>query len=197
MHKLLDWMAAGEYAKVAQYLIAGIEKLAKAGADFAVVAANTFHAVFDEVERGSPIPLISIVQATRDAACGLGLKKLGLFGSRFTMQGKFYPEVFGQAGIALVVPKADEQDYIHERYMSELVKGIFLPQTREGLLDIIKRMKIDEGIEGVILGGTELPLILRDANSSGIPFLDTTQIHVRAIVSRMLTAEGAKTAPAL
>ena len=113
------------------------------------------------------------------------------------MQAKFYQKVFSREGIDLVVPESKEQDYIHERYMSELVKGIFLPQTREGLLDIIKRMKIDEGIEGVILGGTELPLILRDANSSGIPFLDTTQIHVRAIVSRMLTAEGAKTAPAL
>ena len=197
LHKLLDWMAAGEGARVAQYLVAAIEKLAAAGADFGVVAANTFHAVFDEVERGSPIPLISIVVAALDAARELRLKKVGLFGTRFTMQGKFYSDVFSKAGIALVAPKADEQDYIHEKYMSELVKGLFLPQTRESLLGIVNRMKGEERIEGLILGGTELPLILRDGDCSGIPFLDTTQLHVKAILSRMLAAEEAETAPAL
>jgi len=84
------------------------------------------------------------------------------------------------------VPTEDEQAYIHDKYMGELVNGIFLPETRERLLKIVDRLKEQEGIEGVILGGTELPLLLRDAASQGIPFLDTTQIHVRSAVAQML-----------
>ncbi|HLQ52226.1 MAG TPA: amino acid racemase, partial [Terriglobales bacterium] len=150
------------------------------------LAANTAHIVFDEVCRQSPIPLISIVQATCDAAKIRGLKKLGLFGTRFTMQGRFYPEVFSKEGIALAVPNQEEQAYIHDKYMSELIPGIFLPETRERLLAIVEALKKREGIEALILGGTELPLILRDATASCIPFLDTTKIHVESAIARLL-----------
>jgi len=88
--------------------------------------------------------------------------------------------------MTLAVPTEEEQTYVHEKYMGELVNGIFLPETRQRLLEIVDRMKEREGIEGVILGGTELPLILRDATPRDIPFLDTTQIHVRAAVAQML-----------
>ena len=82
----------------------------------------------------------------------------------------------------LAVPAADEQDYIHDKYLNELIPGKFLPQTREGLLAIARRMRDQDGIEALILGGTELPLILTDESALEIPFLDTTQIHVNAIV---------------
>ncbi len=157
-----------------------IEKLAAAGAECGLLAANTPHIVFDEIRRQASIPMVSIVEATRDAAKVLGLKRLGLFGTRFTMLGDFYPRVFSAAQIELVVPKADEQTYIHDRYMNELVKGAILAETRRGLLAIVDRMKEQEGIEGLILGGTELPLILGDVTDQGIPFLDTTRIHVEA-----------------
>jgi aspartate racemase len=115
----------------------------------------------------------------------MGLTKLGLFGTRFTMQGRFYPDVFSKARIALATPAGDEQTYIHDKYMNELLRGIFLPETRAGLLAIVDRMRQHDSIQGVILGGTELPLILREAAHAGIPLLDTTRIHVRAMVARL------------
>ncbi len=186
---LVDLFEVNDLAKVTEFLVAEIRKLAAAGAEYGLLSANTPHIVFDEVRRGSPIPLVSIVEAACEAAKASGLKRLALFGTRFTMQGKFYPQVFSPAQIALVTPALDEQSYIHDKYMNELVKGIFLPETRQGLLAIVDRMKKDENIDGLILGGTELPLILGDVKpgemkDQSIPFLDTTRIHVRAIVAR-------------
>jgi aspartate racemase len=181
---LLGLLAAGELAKVADYLVAEVERLEHAGVGCALLAANSPHVVFDEVQRRSRLPLVSIVEATRDEAMRLGLTRPGLFGTRFTMQGRFYPDAFEKAGLTLVVPDAAEQAYIHDKYMSELLKGILLPATRERLLAIVAQMKARDGIDAVILGGTELPLILRDTSASGIPLLDTTQIHAKAIVAR-------------
>ena len=144
--KMVEWVTANQLAKVTDYVVGELQKLARAGADFGLLAANTPHLVFDEVRRQSPIPLISIVQVTCDAAKALGLKRVGLFGTSFTMQGRFYPEVFSREGIALVVPNPDEQAYLHDKYMSELLKGIFLPETRERLLTIVDRLKRQERI---------------------------------------------------
>lgn len=145
--------------------------------------------VFNETSCRSKIPLLSIVRATCEEARELGLRRLGLFGTRFTMQAGFYQEVFSEEGIALILPNEDEQDYIHSKYMNELVNGIFLSETREHLLAIVERLKRDGAIQGLILGGTELPLILRDddVKGTGIPFLDTTQIHVKGVVERLLS----------
>jgi aspartate racemase len=142
--------------------------------------------VFDELRERSTLPLISIVEATREAAKAAGLTRLGLIGTRFTMQGRFFPDVFSREGIQLAVPEPDEQAYIHEKYFEELVKGVFLPETRQRLMAIIDRMKERDGIAGVILAGTELPLILRGPDKPPVPFLDTTQIHVQAIVRELL-----------
>ena len=101
------------------------------------------------------------------------------------MQGHFYADVAARQGITVVAPSLDDQDYIHDKYMSEFVQGIFLTETRERLLAIVDRLKAQAGIQGLILGGTELPLILRDAAHRGIPFLDTTRIHVERVVAQM------------
>jgi aspartate racemase len=186
LNKARDLVTANALADLTEYLVAEVQRLARAGANFGLIAANTPHIVFGDIQRESPIPLISIVEATREAAKSLGLKRLGLLGTRFTMQGRFFPDVFSRAAMTLVVPTEDEQTYVHDKYMSELVNGIFLAETRERLLKIVDRLKEREGIEGVILGGTELPLLLRDAASQHIPFLDTTEIHVRAAVAQML-----------
>ena len=187
MKMMLDLIGADRLADVTQYLLAEIKKLARAGADFGLLASNTPHIVFDDLQRQSPLPLISIVEAACEAAQALGLRKVGLFGTRFTMQGRFYPEVFSRRGIALSVPAPDDQAYIHDKYMGELINGVFLPETRERLLTIVDRLKKTDGIQGLILGGTELPLILRDVVARGIPFLDTTRIHVERAVARMLS----------
>ncbi|MDQ3908760.1 MAG: amino acid racemase [Acidobacteriota bacterium] len=187
LQRVVDLITAGAFAEVADLLAGEVRKLARAGADFAALSANTPHVVFDEINRASPIPLVSIVEATCEEAEAVGLKRLGLFGTRFTMQGRFYPEVFSRRGLQIVVPREDEQDFIHDKYMSELIKGVFLPETRERLLAIAARMNERDGIEGLILGGTELPLILRQGDGGALPFLDTTRIHVNAIVERLLT----------
>jgi len=186
LNKVRDLVTVNALADLTEYLVAEVQRLARAGADFGLLAASTPHIVFDDLRRQSPISLLSIVEATCEAAKALGLKRLGLLGTRFTMQGRFFPDVFERAGMTLAVPTEDEQAYIHEKYMGELVNGIFLSETRQGLLEIVERLKRQEGIEGVILGGTELPLILRDAAFREIAVLDTTQIHVRSAVAQML-----------
>ncbi len=182
LKKLLELFGANELAKMTEFLGNEVQRLVRAGAECGLIAANSPHVVFEEVSRLSPIPLISIVEATCEAAKVLGLKKLGLFGARFTMQGRFYSDVFSREGIVLVVPDAHDQVYIHHIYFHELVKGTVLPETRERLLMIVDRLKEREGVEGLILGGTELSLILRDATVRDIPVLDTTRIHAKAII---------------
>jgi aspartate racemase len=187
LNRLLAWAGASEWEAFTNYLGGEIERLARAGADFGVLAANTPHIVFDELRRRSPIPLISIIEATRDHAQTEGLKRVGLFATRFTMQGGFYPKVFSKVGIAIIAPSDDEQAYVHEKYIGELLNNIFLPETHDQLLDIVDRMRKRDSIEAVILGGTELPLILREPQHNGIPFLDTTSIHVNRIVAELLS----------
>jgi aspartate racemase len=192
MKKGLDFMDANNLAGMADYLLEEIGKLARAGATFGLISANTPHIVFDEVAAKSPIPLISIVEATCAAAKARNLRRLALFGTRYTMQAAFYPKVFSREGIELLVPGPDDQEYIHEKYLNELVAGKFLPETRAGLLEIVERMKEKDDIRGVILAGTELPLILRDTEYKGIPFLDTTKIHCEAAVTEMLSSAFGK-----
>ncbi|MGH7984089.1 MAG: aspartate/glutamate racemase family protein [Candidatus Udaeobacter sp.] len=197
LRKGLDFMAANKLAGMADYLLEAIGKLVRGGANFGLIAANTPHIVFDDIAPKSPIPLISIVEATCATAKLRKLKRLALFGTRYTMQSSFYPKVFSREGIELLVPEPNDQDYIHDKYMNELVPGKFLPETRAGLLAIVDRMKAtsdvpsqrygEAGIDGVILAGTELPLILCDPDYNGIPFLNTTKIHVEAAVAEMLS----------
>lgn len=180
---LLD---AGRLSELADYLAGAVDLLARAGADFAAISANTPHLVFPDVQRRSPIPLISIVRATCDHAKSLGLKKPGLFGTGFTMRANFYPEEFQQAGMALVRPKDAEIELIHRIYIGELLKNKFLPESRAQLLNIAQRMRNDDGIDALVLAGTELPLLLRDSPPEGLELLDTTRIHVEAIVDELL-----------
>jgi aspartate racemase len=187
VNKLLSLMNKKDLTAVADLLIAEVARLDRAGVDFGLFASNTPHIVFDRVQQSSPIPLLSIVEVTCEAAKVRGLKTLGLFGTGFTMQARFYPEVLGREGISVIVPAPDEQSFIHEKYMVELLNNVIRPDTRDRLLTIVETMKRRDGIQGLILGGTELPLILGDSGAVGIPFLDTTQIHAKAAAALMLS----------
>jgi len=186
LQKGIDFLEANNLPGMTDFLMDEIEKLPKAGAHFGIIAANTPHIVFDEIAARSPIPLISIVEAACAYAKERGLKRLALFGTRYTMQADFYQKVFTREGIDLVVPEPKDQDYIHEKYFAELVPGIFLPETRENLLAIVDRMKVKMSIEGVLLAGTELALILRGESHNGMALLDTGKIHCQAAVNEML-----------
>ncbi|MEY2557880.1 MAG: aspartate racemase [Verrucomicrobiota bacterium] len=188
MKKLVRWVEADELDEMARYLTGEVETLARGGADFGLLSANTPHLVFDAVAQQASIPLISIVEATCDAAVARGLKRLGLLGTRFTMQSSFYRVALSGHQIELVIPNEEEQACVHDKYMNELVKGIILPETHERLTAIIKTLKERSQIDGVILGGTELSLILREQAVSGVQVLDTTQIHVEAAVARMISS---------
>jgi aspartate racemase len=180
--RLVGWMTRDELQPAADYLVASLQRLAAAGAEVAIICANTPHIVFDDVRRRSPIPLVSIVEAVGDHVAALGLHRAALFGTRFTMQASFYPDVFARRGLAIVVPNQDEQALIHDKYLGELLKGTFLPATRSAILAIVDAMVARDGIEAVILGGTELPILLREPSHAGIPLLDTTKIHVDALL---------------
>ena len=181
--RLVALIEAGRTQELAEHLLSAVESLARAGAELGLFAANTPHMVFDDVQRRSPIPLVSIVEATCEATRALGLKRVGLVGTRFTMRGRFYPRVFETHGIDLFVPEPAEQEYLHDKYMGELVQGVFLEETRGRFLEIVERLRERRGIEGVILGGTELPLLLRDSGDGTLPFLDTARIHVDAAIA--------------
>ena len=184
--KMLGLVAAQEIEALVDDLAGEVRRLVRAGADFVVLASNTPHLVFDELRDRSPVPMISIVEAAAEAAQARGLTKVGLLGTRSTMQGRFYPEVFAKRGLVVVAPREADQAYVHEKYMGELVPGVLLPETRDGLLAVVRRLRERDAVEGVVLGGTELPLILRDAPDPGVPFLDTTRIHVERILDEML-----------
>jgi aspartate racemase len=185
--KGIAMLDAGRLGELADYLGEGIGALVRAGANFGFIAANTPHIVFNEVQKQSQIPLISIVGATCDRAKALGLKRVGLFGTGFTMQASFYPEEFESAAITLIRPNEVEQEFIHRKYIGELLKNQFLPETRTEILRIAQRMKADYDIEALVLAGTELPLLLRGSVPADTQTLDTTLIHVEAIVDMLLS----------
>lgn len=166
-----------------EYLIASLRRLAGAGVSFAAMTANTPHLVFDELQLLSPIPIVSIVEVCARHAHAQGLRRLGLLGTRFTMEGAFYRDVFARYGIVVIPPGDLDRGWIHERYVTELLRGEFRADTRLAFVALIERAQRDDHVDGVILGGTELPLLLSTPVIAGIPVLDTTALHVAAIVA--------------
>jgi aspartate racemase len=192
MRRLLE---ANELGALTEHLVDEVLRLERAGADFAVLAANTPHIVFDALRARSALPMISIVEATCEEALALGMKRVGLLGTRFTMDGRFFPDVFSRRGVAVAAPEPADRDFIHDKYLDELVKGVFLPATRDRMLAIARDLRERQRVDGIVLGGTELPLLLRGAPDAEIPFLDTTAIHVRRIVAEILSSEDPPTPP--
>lgn len=185
INKLLKLVADEEWENLTEYLLDGIKILEKGGADFGFISANTPHIVFDRIKELSSIPLISIVEKTCEHIKKAGIKKIGLLGTKFTMQSDFYKKVCDKEVLEIFYPNEKEQDYIQNKLMTEIELGKFVDETRDALLDIIKRMIKDNSIEGVILGCTELPLILTKSEF-GIQFFNTSKIHVESIIEHYL-----------
>jgi aspartate racemase len=179
-------LVATDRVALADYLLDSIARLAAAGADFVALAANTPHVVFDTLRERAAVPLLSIVETCVEEALRLGYRRLALLGTRFTMEAPFYPEVFGRHGLEIVIPDEAERTWLHERYLGELLKGDFRDETRRGVEVIVRHLHEASPLDAVILGGTELPLLLRGDQVAGLPGLDTTELHVAAIVSRLL-----------
>ena len=181
MSEFLTLMKAKEYDKVTAFLLEKIKGLQLAGAEFAALSANTPHLLFDRLKEEAGIPLISIVEATRDECLKKGLKRTGLFGTGFTMEASFYPDVFKKHGIEVVMPDEKDKVLINYKLFSEIELGIFRDETRQLLIEIIGKMVREQHIDSLILGCTEFPLILDQEMYGGVPVLNTTRIHVETI----------------
>ncbi|NLD35813.1 MAG: amino acid racemase [Desulfatiglans sp.] len=181
MNELMGFVSTKNWPELSKWLLEKITSLHLAGAEFAAIASNTPHIVFDEISAKSPIPLLSIVEETCKTAQEMGLKNIGLMGTKLTMEADFYKKPFISKGMSIVVPSEEEQNIIHHRLFSEIELGIIKDSTREELLSIVKRMIEEEHIDSLILGCTELPLILTESRF-GIPFLNTSAIHCESII---------------
>jgi aspartate racemase len=184
--RVIGPIMAGRHDEIVEVLLSAIAVLERAGASFDAIAANTPHIVFDTLKARSTLPLISIVEATADAALERNIKRPALFGTRPTMDATFYQDAFARRGMTIVTPQPADREYIHEKYMGELFHNVIKADTRERLVSIIAVLKDREGVDGVILGGTELSLILTEPTYKNIPVLDTTRIHVDRIVTMAL-----------
>ncbi|UCD19016.1 MAG: amino acid racemase [candidate division WOR-3 bacterium] len=178
---LKDFPPIEQKDAVIAWLVGAVRALERAGADFAIISANTPHIFYNEVKKLSPLPLLSIVEETAAVVRSMGLPKVGLLGTGITMSSDYYHKVFKRHNIEIVVPKRDEQDYVVDKLFSEIILNRIVEETRRNLLRIVKRMVDEDRIQGLILGCTELPLIL-EHDEYGIPFLNTTKIHVKGAI---------------
>lgn len=179
-------LGTGDHAAVGRAFGAALTELAAAGCGMALIASNAGHLAFEHIDPPSPIGLIHIVDAARDASVAAGHRRLGIIGTRYVVRSRLYPDRFAPAGIEIVRPSADEQDVVHDIYLGELVEGVFRDESRERIVAVIAAMRHRDGIDGVVLGGTELALILTEPAYAGVPILDTARIHVEAGVDWLL-----------
>jgi len=173
--KFVDWMAKNRWDEIKEEIIRGIRNLAAAGADFALIATNTMHLVFNEVEEASPIPLISIIDATAEAVLKEKINVVGLLGSVFTMERDFYREGLAKYGIDTLIPEKADRDYIDKVIFGELCKGLIREESRNSFKRIIEELT-GRGAEGIVLGCTEIPLLIGEKDVSTRIF-DTATIH--------------------
>lgn len=178
LKKLMEFEDREDMDGYIHYIREGIKALEKAGAEFIVIAANSPHSVFEVVEKMASVPMISIVEVAAREAEKWDMKKLLLIGIKYTMQSSFYQDVFKKHGMEVITPSEEEQDEINKIVFNELVLGIFKKETRIKLINIIKNYKVD----GVILGCTELPLIL-DQEDTEVKLLNTLVLHARAALN--------------
>jgi len=175
----------GDREAYIDYIMQGVHGLEAAGAELVVMAANSPHAVYSDVADAASVPVLSIAEATMERAERMGLRRLLLLGIKFTMQGTFYREAGARHGVQVVTPSEPEQDEVDRVVFRELVVGVHREESRRRLLDIVDAYPVD----GVILGCTELPLILRQGDAE-LPLLDTMDIHVEAALDYALAGFG-------
>lgn len=178
----------GNWDATFELLLNACKSLEKSGADAIVLCANTAHAVSDQLEQELKLPVIHVVTATANAINKQGLKKVGLLGTKFTMEMEFYIKKLAENNIEAIVPfLQDERDFIQQTLKEELGRGIIKEQTKRAYLSIIEKL-IENGAEGIILGCTEIPLLISQEDVS-VPVFDTTKIHSEAAVDFAVSAE--------
>ncbi len=189
---LADYTAClerGDWPGVAELMLDSAEKLARTGADFLICPDNTIHNALPHLEGRSPLSWLHIAEVVADQAVARGFRRLALTGTRWLVESDLYPEKLTARGLAVLRPEAAEREEINRIIMEELVYGVFKPEAVATLQQVITRLK-DEGCDAVILGCTEIPLILDDSNSP-LPTLDSTRLLARAALTRAVQAAPA------
>jgi aspartate racemase len=182
--KFDDWMEREDWESMELELAKGLRALHGAGADFAVIATNTMHNLYEKLDRWNIIPLLSLVDATAAEVKKAGIKRVGLIGTKFAMNKPYYREGLAKFGVKAVVPDEEDQAYISKVIFEELSYGILKEESRRGYLEIMERLK-EKGAQGVILGCTEIPLLIKQEHTK-IPVFDTTSIHAEAALQHAL-----------
>ncbi len=177
----VDWPMQERWDLVSQGLSQAAQAIERAGADFILIATNTMHLVFDQVQASVRVPMLNLLDTVADAICAQDLTTVALLGTRYTMQGPLYPDALRKRGIQVLVPTAAEQAYVNQVIYNELVAGVIREESRQGFLQIIAGL-ITQGAQGIILGCTEIPLLVKPGDTS-IPLFDTTRIHAEAALN--------------
>lgn len=184
-HSLAEYMKfiePGDWAGVAELMMSSAEKLARAGADFLICPDNTIHQAFDLVQHRAPRPWLHIAQEVACEAKRNHFKRLAVLGTRYLMEGPVYPQKLKAANIDYRIPDAPQRQKINQIIMDELVNGQFLPRSQTYFTEVIRGMK-DDGCDAVVLGCTEIPLIV-NAETSPLPPLDSTRLLARAALRK-------------
>jgi len=176
------YLESGDVEGVGKLMLASAEKLASIGAQFLITPDNTIHQAFDYVAPRSPLPWLHIAEVVADEAASRGFKTLGLLGTRWLVRSDVYPQKLAARGLSYLRPDDDEREDLHRIIVDELVYGVFKPQAVAAFQNVIQRLR-DEGCDAVILGCTEVPLIITDENSP-LPTLDSTRLLARAALRR-------------
>ena len=184
--RVFENLGTADYAAVGRDLGPAVAALAAAGCQRALLASNASHLAFDLIEPSPAIPLIHIVDAARDAAANAGHRRLGLIGTRFVMESDLYPSRLAPAGLEVVLPTPEERERVHAIYFGELVAGIIRDESRAALQEVVAAMRDRDGIDAIVLGGTELALIIQETTFAGVPVLNTAQVQVDVGVDWLL-----------
>ena len=183
--EVLRFCAEKDYHGLADYLVKGFECLSSAGADFACLTGITPHIVFDEIAARSPIPVVSMVETASERASEQGLRRVALLGTYPTMSGIFFQKAFAARDIDVITPCEEDMRYIGQKIQTELELGQVLPETQKKLCEISEGLVANGGAQAIVLGCTELPMILND-RLLPVPCFDVMQIHIEKLVSMIL-----------
>jgi len=182
MTKMLSYVSIKDWDTLVIILLSAIKNLADAGAEFAAIASNTPHIVFDRVQKESELPLISIVDETCKSVQSKGCSRVVVIGTRFTMDSGLYSEALGKYGITAIVPSENDQEVIQGIIFPKLEDGIVVPEDKIKILEISNGLLTSHNADGLVLGCTEFPLMIKDNDLDTLIF-NTTQIHIEAIVN--------------
>lgn len=189
--KVLNFCENKDYEGLTRYLLKGIENLKACGCEYATFTGITPHIVFEEVAKLSPLPLISIIEASKEHALKQGFKKIALFATKPTMSGDFFQKPFERSGIEVLLPNEAEKEFIGRKIKDEIEHGIIKNSTKAEFIDIANRLISAQNVNAIVLGCTELPLLFNDVKLD-VPFIDVMQVHIDELISIIMQDKSLK-----